>query len=145
MIDEIRTRPIRPSDMPACVALLADAGLPTVDVSVERLALVAELGEQVVGLIGLQQFESLGLLRSLVVDSHTRARGLGKRLVVELEALARERGIAELWLLTIDADPYFERLGYIMQERSAAPEAITATEEVSSLCPGDAALMKKPL
>lgn len=131
--------------MESALRLLAEAGLPTDDVTVERLALVAEQGERMMGLIGLEPFGSLGLLRSLVVDTECRANGLGRQLVAALEELAHQRGIAELWLLTIDADAFFDRLGYVREARAAAPSVIAATEEFSNLCPGDAVLMRKTL
>ena len=51
----------------------------------------------------------------------------------------------ELWLLTIDADAWFARLGYTTQARAFAPPEIQQTEEFASLCPGDAVLMMKKL
>lgn len=143
MSRDVAIRPAQAKDLATGIRLLADAGLPTADVSVERLALVAERNGQVAGLIGLEQYGALGLLRSLVVDSGDQGYGLGQQLVDALEQLATANGIRELWLLTIDADRYFERLGFLRQSRSAVPDAIAASEEFSSLCPDDAVLMKK--
>ena len=64
-------------------------------------------------------------------------------LVDALEAMARSRGIVELWLLTIDADAWFARLNYLVRERDDAPVDIRNTREFSGLCPGDAVLMSK--
>ena len=107
--------------------------------------LVAELGENPVGMIGLEHLGSTGLLRSLVVDTSCRGAGLGRLLVAALESAAGDAGLTELWLLTIDADPFFARLDYVMQERDDAPDVIRNTAEFSDLCPGDAVLMKKAL
>jgi amino-acid N-acetyltransferase len=87
----------------------------------------------------------VGLLRSLVVDPGSRAAGVGRQLVAELEAHAGRSGIEELWLLTIDADRYFRALGYTVKERGEAPAAIRRTAEFSRLCPGDATLMHKAI
>ena len=125
--------------------MLADAGLPVEDVTIDHLALVAEQGGAVCGLIGLEQFKQLGLLRSLVIAREYRGAGLGGLLVDALEQLAMAQDISELWLLTIDADGWFARLGYAEQARELAPAVIQQTEEFSSLCPGDAVLMKKSL
>lgn len=136
-------RSSRPSDLDAAVRLLSDAGLPLDDLTAEHLALVAEEHGELHGLIGLEFFGDVGLLRSLVVASHSRGRGLGQMLVSALEAHARDCGVAELWLLTIDADAFFERLGYGIRRRDAAPGAIRGTAEFSTLCPADAVLMSK--
>jgi len=134
-----------PRDLEPGIELLAAAGLPTADLTIERLALVASADDKMVGLIGLETFDSLGLLRSLVVSPEYRRTGLGDQLVAALEAHARALAITELWLLTIDADAYFERLGYERRKRSLAPADIAASDEFSSLCPDDAVLMSKPL
>jgi amino-acid N-acetyltransferase len=97
------------------------------------------------GVIGLESFENLGLLRSLVVSRAARGSGIGAALVAALEAVCRELGVRELWLLTIDADAFFAKLGYVTRSRDAAPEAIRNTAEFSGLCPGDAVLMSKEL
>ncbi len=133
------------SDVAVAKQLLSAAGLPVADVSIDRLALIAEQDGVVGGLIGLEQFENVGLLRSLVIAKEYRSGGLGSLLVEALEQLAIEEKIGELWLLTIDADGWFARLGYTEQVRESAPAAIQQTEEFSSLCPGGAVLMKKTL
>ena len=134
-----------PADLAIARQMLFDAGLPIEDVTIEHLALVAEQEGVVCGLVGLEQFEQSGLLRSLVIAEEYRSGGLGRLLVEALEQLAADRNIGELWLLTIDADGWFARLGYTEQARELAPAAIQQTEEFSSLCPGDAVLMKKSL
>ena len=132
-------------DFASARAGLEDAGLPVADLSVDQLAFVAEVDGRFAGVIGLESFGTVGLLRSLVVSADARADGIGRQLVAALEALAREQRMEALWLLTIDADRYFERLGYRAMERTAAPAAIQATKEFSGLCPGDAVLMSKAL
>lgn len=132
-------------DLALAMACLEDAGLPVADLSVDQLAFVAEVEGRFAGVIGLESFGTVGLLRSLVVSADARADGIGRQLVAALEALAREQGMEALWLLTIDADRYFERLGYRVMERTTAPVAIQSTKEFSGLCPDDAALMSKGL
>lgn len=135
------------ADLAAAQAWLADAGLPIDDLTPGHMQgfLVAADNEVPVGMIGLEQFGNIGLLRSLVVDSTARSAGTGRALVDALESWATDRGVAELWLLTIDADNYFATLGYEVQERQAAPGSIRNSAEFSSLCPDDAVLMRKTL
>ncbi|MDX1517455.1 MAG: arsenic resistance N-acetyltransferase ArsN2 [Woeseiaceae bacterium] len=145
MQSELKVRPAEFRDIPTCIEFLEEAGLPTADVSLDRIALIAEVDGSVAGLIGLEKFGDTGLLRSLVVDNRYRKSGFGRQLVGKLEQHAQEQGIERLWLLTIDADGYFERFGYRQQERAAAPPAIRATDEFAELCPDDAVLMMKSL
>ena len=144
---DVTIRPARPADFAAVTGLLQAASLPVTDLSADRLDdfLVATSGNVVVGLIGLEAHAAIGLLRSLVSHPDVRKLGLGQRLVAEVESLARGRGLTELWLLTIDAQGYFEKRGYTVQDRAAAPYAIRRTAEFTTLCPGDAVLMMKAL
>jgi len=145
MKDTGRIRAATVLDLPAAIKLLRDAALPVADLSAERLAFVAHVQQEMQGVIGLESFENLGLLRSLVVSRAARGSGIGAALVVALEAVCRERGFRELWLLTIDADAFFAKLGYVVCGRDAAPEAIRDTAEFSGLCPSADVLMSKEL
>ena len=141
----VRIRRAVHEDFSQAKRMLSTAELPVTDLLAEHLAFVAVDEERVIGVIGFESCGRIGLLRSLVVAEDARAAGVGRRLVASLEAAAREQGLDELWLLTIDADPYFARLGYETRDRKDAPETIRQTAEFSGLCPGDAALMFKPL
>jgi amino-acid N-acetyltransferase len=144
---ELAIRVARAADLAAATSLLRAAGLPVEDFSEDLVGnfLVASTGPSVVGCIGLEPLSNVGLLRSLAVDPDFRDGGVGRMLVRELEAHASRLGINELWLLTIDADGFFSRLGYRVQERDKAPAAIRRTAEFSLLCPDDAILMKKTI
>ena len=147
MTAEVSIRSGHASDLAEAQSWLEGAGLPAADLTREHMQdfLLAHTTEQAVGMIGLQPLGSIGLLRSLVVDPSTRGQGIGERLVNALESRAAKIGINELWLLTIDADDYFARLGYVTADRTDAPTEIRTTEEFSNLCPGDAVLMFKSL
>lgn len=131
--------------------LLDVAGLAVADLGPEKLVdfLVAERPgtdqSETLGIIGLQRFDQTALLRSLVVSQDDRNSGLGRRLVSAVEANACCAGVKDLWLLTIDAERYFESLGYKMMSRESAPDSIRNTQEFSGLCPDGAYLMRKVL
>jgi amino-acid N-acetyltransferase len=138
-------RPATAADLRAAVELLQGASLPVEDLSADRLALVAEKDDKFQGVIGLELYGDCALLRSLVVSIDARGAGIGPALVTALETICQVNGVGELWLLTIDADVFFARLGYMTRDRADAPDAIRCTEEFSGLCPGDAVLMSKKL
>ncbi|MDH3432223.1 MAG: arsenic resistance N-acetyltransferase ArsN2 [Gammaproteobacteria bacterium] len=135
------------SDFPVATRWLSDMGFPSADLTPEHMQqfLVASVDDRPVGMIGLEPFGKTGLLRSLIVARNSRRNGLGKALVDALETRASRLGVTELWLLTIDAERYFLRLGYAIVDRAKAPPEIQATQEYSSLCPGDTVLMRKYL
>ncbi len=149
--ETIIVRDARQNDWQNVRTLLDEAGLPVDDLGPEHLVdfLVAERSgtsqSETLGIIGLQRFNQVGLLRSLVVSEADRKSGLGRRLVSAVEANACCAGVNDLWLLTIDAERYFEGLGYRMMSRESAPDSIRNTEEFSGLCPDGAYLMRKVL
>ena len=125
-------------------------GLPTQDLGPDDLHgfLVAErsAGSALQGVVGLQRLSrDIGLLRSLAVADVARGRGLASQIVAATEAAAADAGLSELWLLTIDADGYFQGHGYETLDRGEAPAVLRQTAEFGSLCPGDAVLMRKVL
>ena len=145
MGSDIEIRPAQASDLTVATAWMSAEGLPNDDLTVDHMdsfIVATQVGEPV-GMIGIERFAEVGLLRSLIVDTACRGAGLGARLVMALELSARNEHIDELWLLTIDADRFFTRHGYVVVERDAAPEVIRNTAEFSALCPGDAVLMCK--
>ena len=149
--DTIVIRDAKQNDWQNVRRLLNEAGLPVADLGPEQLVdfLVAERSRtgqsETLGIIGLQRFNQVGLLRSLVVSQSDRKSGLGRRLVSALEANACCADVKDLWLLTIDAERYFESLGYKMMSRESAPDSIRNTQEFSGLCPDGAYLMRKVL
>ncbi len=135
------------ADFETITGWLAAARLPVADLTIDDMQhfLLAEAADVPVGTIGLEPFDSVGLLRSLVVVPHSQGGGAGRRLVAALESHATTGGMRELWLLTTDADAYFTQLGYEVVSRENAPENIQQTTEFAKLCPADAIVMRKRL
>ncbi len=141
----LQIRPAEASDLAVARRMLDEAGLPTADLATDVLAFAADCDGDTQGFIGVETFGNVSLLRSLVIATSARGRGVGRHLVAALEAASADSGVSEMWLLTIDADGFFARLGYQVRERADAPHAIRNTAEFSGLCPDDAILMSKQL
>lgn len=126
--------------------LLTEAHLPHDDVAphLHNFILAAE-NEAIIGVIGLEVYAHVGLLRSLVVVPAMRGRGLGQGLCARLFRHARAQGVRELYLLTLDAEAYFHALGFSRIERASAPGAIQGTRQFEGLCPTSATLMVREL
>ena len=140
-------RQAQPDDWDAVQSLLRASEFPVDDLGPQKLDgfLIAEDDNAMVGLIGLEVLGTVGLLRSLVVEKSARRSGLGGKLVGALESAAQTAGIAELWLLTIDAERFFQRHDFEIVDRAAAPGEIRNSDEFSTLCPGTAWLMRKSI
>jgi amino-acid N-acetyltransferase len=127
--------------------LLAASGLDSSDLTPDHLEHFFGVGqkEELEGVVGLELFDSVGLLRSLAVASSRRRAGLGAKLVAHAEDYARKKGLASLYLLTVSAEPFFKRRGYHRTDREKAPPAIRKTKEFDEICPSNSALMVKVL
>jgi amino-acid N-acetyltransferase len=131
-------------DLPRIESLLAAAGLPRDGVA-EGLAgfLVAEIDARVVAAAGLERHGEYGLLRSVVVDPACRGQGIAAGLCDALGPRAHAGGMRALYLLTLDAEGYFERLGFAALPRGDVPPEIRASDEFCSLCPDSAVVMRR--
>jgi N-acetylglutamate synthase-like GNAT family acetyltransferase len=135
-----------PRDMPLIAEALAAEGLPSTDLPGTTLLFVfRETTGGLIGFAGLEPFGAAGLLRSLVVLPPARARAQGSAIVAWMVAEARRRGIAELFLLTTSAAPFFEKLGFRRIDRHAVPPDVVGSAEFSRLCPADAVAMARRL
>ena len=124
-----------PADEPAIADLLAGAGLPVVGLAgAFEHGVVARDGGSIVGAAAVELYGDAGLLRSVVVDPNRRGEGLGQRLVGAAEALARETGVTDLYLLTETAPGWFPRLGYEPVDRAVARSAVGASREFDLTC-----------
>jgi len=127
--------------------LLNESRLISSDLTPEHLRYFFGLGtkEEPEGVVGLELFGTVGLLRSLAVVSSCRRTGLGSKLVAHAEDYARNKGIKSLYLLTNTAEAFFKRRGYKRTGRDDAPLAIRETKEFSEICPVSSAFMVKHL
>jgi N-acetylglutamate synthase-like GNAT family acetyltransferase len=134
-------------DRPDIEALLSRAKLPTADLFDEMLKdfLVFREGEFLIGAVGLQRSGSSALLRSLVVKPEAQGKGVAIKMLAAIESHARSLKLHELHLLTTDAKDYFERHGYVVCDRSEAPQEIRSTAQFSGLCPASSTFMSKRL
>ncbi|MFQ5757653.1 MAG: arsenic resistance N-acetyltransferase ArsN2 [Acidiferrobacterales bacterium] len=139
-------RPASLDDIATIVKLLDGANLPHSDVAQHiRDFILAIGGNQVAGVIGLEVHGRVGLLRSLAVDASLRKQGIGNRLCQKLVEHAVQRGVRDLYVLTLDAEAYFALRGFRCIDRSLAPAEIRATRQFSSLCPNTAILLVRSL
>lgn len=133
------------SELKEIMSLLTECGLPVADILQSEpphfFGVRSESG--LVAVVGLELFGAVALLRSLAVAPAHRGRGLARQLVAYAESVAVFRGIDSLFLLTTTASDFFCKLGFMPASRSAAPPAIQATSQFSSLCPASSTFLSK--
>jgi amino-acid N-acetyltransferase len=129
------------------ISLLGSAHLPTEDLTEAHCEHFYFSGPAHApkGLVGLELYGDVALLRSLVVAEEIRGRGAGRALLQHAEAQARARGVRRLYLLTTTAEEFFAVQGYARAARDTAPPAIRATREFAGICLSSSVFMMRQI
>ncbi|HEV2982979.1 MAG TPA: arsenic resistance N-acetyltransferase ArsN2 [Vicinamibacterales bacterium] len=126
--------------------LLQQSQLP-VDGVTHHLAttVVAREDGRIVGSATLEMYSEHALLRSLAVSPAFQSRGLGRVLTEAALAMARERHVRAVYLLTTTAEQFFPKFGFAQIPRELVPNTIHRSVEFASACPSTATVMMKTL
>jgi amino-acid N-acetyltransferase len=129
----VRVRKARPGEAQAIAALnnhFADEALmlprtpEAIALSIDDYVVAATPRGRVVGCGALKEYSpSVAEVAGLAVAEEAHGRGLGRRIVTAVEALAYKRGIREVFALTL-APAFFEALGYARADRGHYPEKV---------------------
>ena len=127
-------RRARAKDVPRIEALITGEHLPAygLDEFLETFFVLAD-GEHVVGCAGLEVYGEAALLRSVVVAPDRRRRDEGRRLVEAALEEARRRGVARVYLFTMNADAFFGRLGFRQVQPEEFEEAVRASRQYEAV------------
>lgn len=141
----LQAEPARPHDVNDALDLLRRSDLPDKDVAEHfgHYFVVHEDDGRVVGVAGLEVHGEDGLLRSVAVNADYRGQGLGASLVKAALQRAGRLQLGTVYLLTTDAQDYFERQGFAECPREKAPSAIRESWEFKTGCPSSAIFMKR--
>ena len=110
-----------------------------------NLLVAVEDDGEVVGAVALEVRARRGLLRSVVVDSNHRRSGVGSGLVHGVLSRASELGLRDLYLLTENEAPFFERFGFREVAREEVPREIQRTSSFAEECPESAVVLCRAL
>jgi amino-acid N-acetyltransferase len=138
--------PARATDLGGVLDLLRRSKLPTDDL--ERhldTTLVARRQGTVVGSAALELYGTGALLRSVAVDASLRGLGLGHQLTDAALALAREKRVLTVYLLTTTAGDFFPRFGFRPIARAEVAQPVQQSVEFTSACPASAQAMAREL
>jgi len=96
-----------------------------------------------VGCVGMERHDNLGLLRSAAVTPELQRSGLGTRLTEAILQDAARQGLSEVLLLTTTARDFFEKkFGFALTGRDAYDERLAQSPEWRLPCCSSAVLMK---
>ena len=101
---------------------------------------------QIVGIAGFEYYGEDVLLRSVAVPSDFQNKGFGSRLVDWMIALAKQKQLKRIVLLTETAEKFFAKKGFVKVERSSITNVpLRRSSQFGSCCCSSAACMKLDL
>jgi amino-acid N-acetyltransferase len=135
-------RQAEPQDLPAVLALLVEARLPTEGVADHfHSFFVDDDGGRITASVGLELHGDVALLRSLAVAFDLRGTGLGAALLRRALSEAHGRA-AGVYALTTTAERYLSGFGFERVPRSSVPPRLLASRELQDACPSSATILK---
>lgn len=96
----------------------------TISLAIDDYVVVQDTSGAVVACGALKEYSpSVAEVAAIAVAKSAHGRGLGRAIVAEVEALARKRGIHDVFALTLQPE-FFKAVGYVRVDRARYPEKI---------------------
>ncbi len=135
-----------PADKSQIRRLLSECGLPTLYIHrYLKSFMVAKAAKRVVGVIGVEVYGRVGLLRSLCVEQAYRSRGIAKMLNAEILAYAQARKMERFYMFTLSAEKFASKLGFHKIDKRRIPKSIRLTWQFRKLKPYPVVCMMKKI
>lgn len=99
--------------------------------------------EMIVGCVGVEIYENIGLLRSIGIHPSFQGRGFGQQMVGRIEEFSVEKELNSIYLLTETAEKFFLNLGYNYVPREEVDVKIKQSIEFTTLCPSSPVMVKE--
>ncbi len=143
MKDKVEYSLASADDQNDIIKLIKNCELPYEDLNDEKISsfITAKIDNTIIGCIGIEIFNSEGLLRSLAVDKEYSYKKIGSELYDKLISYSIETGVKTMHLLTTTAEDFFSRKGFIKTDRSNVPLVLKETVEFAALCPSNSTYM----
>ena len=124
--------------------LISACGLPGEGLDDTELWCVKGEGRHLLGVAGLETWGRQGLLRSVAVEKEHRKAMVGTSLVRHVISEARKKRMMEVYLIT-QTPLFFDRLGFIVTDRSSVRGSVLKSVEFKGVCPETAPVMRMDL
>jgi amino-acid N-acetyltransferase len=125
-----------PADKNQMRRLLSKCGLPNLYIHRHlKSFMVAKAAKKIVGVIGVEEYGRVGLLRSLCVAPVYRSQGIAKILNAKILDYAYMRKLSRLYVFTVDAEKFASKLGFHKIDKKRIPKSIRSTWQFRSFTP----------
>lgn len=106
------------------------------DILIDNLKhfIIAKSENMIIGVIGIEIYNEIGLLRSFAVSPSFRLNGIGKRLFGNLVIYSYQNKINKLYLFTKNSDVFFRKLGFQTLNRNNLPQSIKRSSQYTTHC-----------
>lgn len=143
MSDSISVRLARSNDYEVVSSLLEGLDLPIEGMKEHfQHFIVMEKSDDIIGVFGIEIYDSIGLLRSFGVRKKFQGKGFGAKLIDKMENYILEKNLDEVYLFSETADKMFAKWGYEYTTRDTADPRIQQSVEWG-LCTSTPLLVKK--
>lgn len=123
-------------DRKAVSNLLDSVQLPTAGVAehFDNFFVAKDAEGHLVGTIGLERYNIVGLLRSAAVVPSGQGTGVGSKLTKILIEFAKAEGLKELVLFTPSARDFFARFGFAPADRDSYRTTLSGSTQLGCCC-----------
>lgn len=123
-----------PGDFLQLHKILIENGLPTAGVDFGKGIYYIASGQELMGLIGAEQYGTAVMLRSLAVKPQFRKTGIAAQLIDYVLRQLKDTGVTDIYLITNTAEQYMTRCGFLTIERDNVPNHILTTSALGNAC-----------
>lgn len=121
-------------DFPQLHEILIKNGLPTAGVDFGKGNYYLARGQDLMGVIGAEQYKTAVMLRSLAVTPQFRQRGIAKQLIEYTLQQLQDTDVTDVYLITNTAEQYMANYGFIKIGRDKVPKHVLTASALGDAC-----------
>lgn len=115
--------------------ILIENGLPTAGVDFGKGNYYIANGQELMGIIGAEQYGTAVMLRSLAIKPQFKKMGIAKQLINYALQQLKDTDVTDIYLITNTAEQYMTRYGFVRIERDKVPNTVLAVSALADVCP----------
>lgn len=130
------------ADLPEIYLLLEELNLPITGISEHLDNFILSIHNNLItGIIGLEMYGKIGLLRSVGVRSSYQSQRIGDDLMMAIQEYAKFKSVERIYLFTDTAEKWFEQYGFNKISNDQLDPILQRSKEYS-LCKSSVKMLK---
>ena len=123
-----------PGDFRQLHEILIENGLPIAGVDIGKGNYYIASGQNLLGVIGLEQYGTAVMLRSLAVTPQARKTGIAAQLIDYALQQLKGTNVTDVYLMTNTAEQYMAKYGFVRIARDKVPNHVLTTSALGDAC-----------